>query len=911
MIYFNSWGIATFLCSAFSLLIVFFLLSIKDKALSTKYLAYFMFGVFLLSFGYLGSAVIPSPTGGFHRYITVTAVIIIFVPALLFAYNFLGNFHQKESRIIVSIMGVINLTAILLFYKEAAGAQSEFIFLGEIFDYPKLGKLTAILVLVYTFLFIFIMIRKAVMLKGKDRKTVIQSTSAILFIVLGPAISNMLMKKETISPALYHQVYVICLLLGCFSLVIVFINNAVEKTTFMTKIVGISLVSFLLIIQGISYMQNYLNNKNFDHILTLQTNSIINVKDFSTVPNLSYLVSFPLNGSANDNVNILYQKNLNMNSEEIKKYFMEDRKQDIRHSRTFSSKSEDLYVAYRTVDNENKRILEAGYSYYYYRAFLHESASFLVYYTLAIIFFIIILFPIFFSVSLIRPLRFLLNGVTEVNEGNLSIEIPVQVQDEIGFLSESFNAMVKNIHEAKIKLLDYADHLEHKVRLRTEEIHQKMEEIHGLKVQQDGDYFLTSLIQQPLITNWNKSVDVSTTFYIEQKKKFSFRERPSELGGDICVTGNLRFRSYSSRYVFFMNGDAMGKSMQGAGGAIVLGTAINNILSRSAGNDRVLSMSPEEWLYQTFQELNNVFNTFDGLMMVSAVAGLINPDTGKVIFFNAEHPYCVLFRDGKTKFIESGTSVRKMGSPLGNEFQLIEFKLFPGDVIIAGSDGRDDIDLNPGEAIRLMNEDETLFLKIVEEAKGELDKIVELIHSQGAVTDDLSLIRIGFKETLELNSESDSKGQAVTLFEFGKHNIEQGNIEEGLEQLKESVHILPDFAEAVQLIAQYLFTEKDYDEAVNWIEYYLRLKPDAVNFWFYLSVSEKHMKNFTKSLEAGMKVYEHQPFRIVNLINMADSYRMIGDFQNSRLFLNKALKLKSHYEPLNKLDQLLKEKGFE
>lgn len=871
-----------------------------------------MFGILILSFGYFWSAIFPNHVGAYHRFITVFSVFPFCINVNRFAYHFLGNIHPRESRYFVIVMSVINILAIIRFYWQAIHSKSEFIFIGEIFDFPQLGKFTSILVLFYIFWFLGIMVRKAIRFNGKDRKTIIQSSLALLFMTLGPAIGNALMKRSIIAPEVYHQLYVTFMLLGGFAVLIVFVNNAVERTTFMTKIVGISVVSFLLIIQGFSSMINYLNNKNFDRIQTLQTKSLLGTRDYGNVPNLSYLVSFPAGGNEENHIKVLFQnESLSLNLLQIKSSILRDTQEKERYNRTMTPNSTELFYGYRVIDKENNQIYEAGYSYYYYREFMNESASFIVYYTIIIVILIILLFPLFFSVSLVRPLKALLGGVTEVNNGNLSVKIPVIVQDEIGYLSESFNGMVQNIKEAKNKLMDYAENLEQKVKDRTKEINRKMDEIQGLKVQQDGDYFLTSLIQQPLITNWNKSTEVSTTIYIEQKKKFSFRNKSSEVGGDICITGNLRFQSYHSRHVFFMNGDAMGKSMQGAGGAIVLGTAVNNILSRSAGNDKVIDISPKEWLTQTYHELNNVFHTFDGLMMASAVVGLIYPDTGNMLYFNAEHPWTVLYRDHKANFIEDGITVRKLGSPSEFRFEVREFKLYPGDILFVGSDGRDDINLEPEQtSIRNINEDETLFLKTVEDARGQIDKIVEIIHNTGAVTDDLSIIRIGFKEKFSSSTSTTSKQKAILLYESARHNIEIGKAKEGISELKEAISIETDFLEAIQLLAQFFFGEKDYKEARHWIERYLVLKPDAINFWFYLSVSAKHLKDFPKSIEAGEKVFEKQPYRMVNLINLVDSYRVVGDFEKSRFYLNKALKLESYYDPLQRLDQILKLQGF-
>lgn len=55
--------------------------------------------------------------------------------------------------------------------------------------------------------------------------------------------------------------------------------------------------------------------------------------------------------------------------------------------------------------------------------------------------------PILFYLSLGRPLRALLDGVHRVKAGDLQIRMPVQNDDEIGFLTETFNAMVAQIRD--------------------------------------------------------------------------------------------------------------------------------------------------------------------------------------------------------------------------------------------------------------------------------------------------------------------------------------------------------------------------------------------------------------------------------------------------------------------------------
>ncbi len=336
-----------------------------------------------------------------------------------------------------------------------------------------------------------------------------------------------------------------------------------------------------------------------------------------------------------------------------------------------------------------------------------------------------------------KPVALLREGAERVRNRDFSTQIQLRSRDELGLLAETFNSMVAEIR-------DYSQHLEEMVQTRTRELQEALQHVQALKDQQDADYFLTTMLANPLFKNYNRSQLVSTEFLVEQKKRFQFKARTGELGGDLCVSGNLNFGG--NRWTMFLNGDAMGKSMQGAGGTLVMGTVINSIMSRSASHGRVLDITPEQWLEDTHRELQEVMLTFDGSMYVSCVLGLIEDTTGRLLFFNAEHPFCVLYRGGRARFIEESVNSRKLGMPLQTEFSLHTLELLPGDVIVVGSDGRDDLQLSVAGGMRQINEDSGLFLRVVERARGNLAVIREELGREGEMIDDLSLIRIGYKE---------------------------------------------------------------------------------------------------------------------------------------------------------------------
>ncbi|HPL27532.1 MAG TPA: histidine kinase [Anaerolineae bacterium] len=59
--------------------------------------------------------------------------------------------------------------------------------------------------------------------------------------------------------------------------------------------------------------------------------------------------------------------------------------------------------------------------------------------------FILIVYPSLFQAGIIKPLHRLLQGVKEANAGNLDVSVPIAFDDEIGFLTHSFNGMIGSI----------------------------------------------------------------------------------------------------------------------------------------------------------------------------------------------------------------------------------------------------------------------------------------------------------------------------------------------------------------------------------------------------------------------------------------------------------------------------------
>ena len=111
-------------------------------------------------------------------------------------------------------------------------------------------------------------------------------------------------------------------------------------------------------------------------------------------------------------------------------------------------------------------------------------------------------------------------------------------------------------------------------------------------------------------------------------------------------------------------------------------------------------------------ELHNIFESFDGSMLISLLMALIDDETGLVYYMNAEHPQGVLYRDGKASFFDVSPMYRKLGTTItAGGIEIMTFQMQPGDKLYFGSDGRDDLLLGHNEdGHRIINEDEDLFL---------------------------------------------------------------------------------------------------------------------------------------------------------------------------------------------------------
>lgn len=489
---------------------------------------------------------------------------------------------------------------------------------------------------------------------------------------------------------------------------------------------------------------------------------------------------------------------------------------------------------------------------------------------------IIFIFPLVFVAYLVaKAVRQGLSETShildELSKGNFSVVSMPSSGDDFGQQSFHLNRVIQQLNTMYTEIFTLNVGLESKVKERTLELENSLEEVNKLKFQQDGDYFLTHLLLKPLGKNQVNSDIISIDFFLKQKKKFDFKGKEYEIGGDLNIAHNVVLQG--KKFSVFVNSDAMGKSMQGAGGALVLGAVFQSIIERTNLSSNTYNQSPERWLKNAFIEMHKIFEGFDGSMLVSLVIGLIEEATGFLYFINAEHPWLILYRDDKASFLENELSYRKLGTKgLNTGIFIKTFRLLPGDIIISGSDGRDDLLLFSEQSEsnhRQINQDENLILSYVEQGKGELERIFQVLTKNGEITDDLSLIRVYYQGNAnQIPNETVSKS-----YQTAKKHVELGNIDAAIDSLQKQILSQPVTNKRFhKLLAKLHFKRKEYSEAIEHAQVYLESHPYDIGFMELGSILLRKAGKIDDAIEVAERIRLREPKAIKNTFHLIRLY---------------------------------------
>jgi hypothetical protein len=477
-----------------------------------------------------------------------------------------------------------------------------------------------------------------------------------------------------------------------------------------------------------------------------------------------------------------------------------------------------------------------------------------------------------FATSLRSSLQYNNEALMRIAKGEFREESSVYSTDEFGHQGFLIGTVTKSLRRLYGQIKELNAELELKVEERTQELSNSLEILTKLKKQQDGDYYLTSLLLRPLGLNMSLPLDVKVDYITEQYKKFQFQKWNSEIGGDLCRADTVKLRGRNA--TVFLSADAMGKSIQGAGGALVLGAVFDSLIERTRLEESFKNYYPERWLKKAFIELHKVFESFDGTMLTSVVLGLVENDTGFLYYIDAEHPDPVLYRDDLPSFLVPEKSHRKLGAHVGDQpLQFTCFQLKKGDIFICGSDGRDDLLLQNGEN-ESMNYDKDLFLEIVKVGRGDIHKILEIIKAKYKLTDDISLLSIQIPE----NKKSPEEEWENVTFSEEEKVITHGKWERFL-----GGEIINPYEWKYMGIT--FLRKRDFLKSILCLEKYCEMIPSDTKILLYCGYLHFKLGNYVEAIETAERLRVRDGMDWKNLIHLTRSYTDVGNFRRAWIIL--------------------------
>lgn len=545
------------------LAIFIYLLRVKQKSAATWWLNGWLGGAMLSAASLCAGGIVYSPLGG---YLTLGAVVFSFIsiiPSLQFAYHFPRLTFAREAYLVRMISVLLVAGGVGWLAVELAAYPVDFLYSFEQFTYNPVRADTGLFIfalpvfdVVYALSLVwlwFIWLRKTVYLASLDaslspdarpksgrQRQIFRAlwqpqgreagtTRAFALLMLFAPAMYLTSILELWTPLLAGSFIAFYLLL-LSALMLIYLNNSSAPTSFMVRLVGISLVTILVILglaippifAGYDEAYDAVRRSELPYVVRL----VENAETAGLPAGVSYVVARPAPTTVTPfpaTYRLLFSREPDFEAETLaaedgrllaglrraepaaKKWAWADSPwlnpeqallsaagnleqlllpEGRRTYRGIYAGPEAHYLRYITRSGDGQTLYEVGYSYLAYRRMLHQRATPLLYLVTGVTLLLLLLFPYFFRVSLVRPLQNLLAGVARVNRGDLAVTVPVTAPDELGYLTRSFNDMVQslqNLHaglqaeigerkraEAEVRALNAT--LEQRIAYRTREL---------------------------------------------------------------------------------------------------------------------------------------------------------------------------------------------------------------------------------------------------------------------------------------------------------------------------------------------------------------------------------------------------------------------------------------------------------
>lgn len=454
-----------------TLIISVYLLNLKNKTFRTYLLAGYFFTVSVFHFGHLFAFSILDPIGRWGWYLVATGIFSA-VFKTRFVYHIPRNSFPREERF-VFWLSVALVGGAWIEYLIRAGLTSVFYHENQNFGSPFVSTSLPIVLFLVLIWSIIVLVRQFFRRDVDNRAALIfLGLTAIellltIFVILeraglipaGPDTTEMLMNFSLV--ILY------------FLYALFYLNLTSEPSSFIAKLVGISLITLVTVISGLGVRQvsqadaAYDRSRVEDARLAIQRQSA--GQPVNTPERLErdaaghrhpgavrYIARLDPNGRAT----LLYSLEKNLNFPERP---TPAAGAPATVDRRYRELGDQIHVVYNMRHQKVlPGVVDAAYEVAFdnraYRNHIHGLAKSYGYAILLTIVFMLLVFPLFFRATVTAPLHRLLGRLQDA--GHRREGDHAGSEDDLIFLSRSFTQMMGLLKDAKSRFYEYSDHIQ-------------------------------------------------------------------------------------------------------------------------------------------------------------------------------------------------------------------------------------------------------------------------------------------------------------------------------------------------------------------------------------------------------------------------------------------------------------------
>ncbi len=255
-IYLTHSSFITATAAVFTLLSGFFLVFLKKKSKATIDLATVFISISFTSIAFTFAFVYYHHAAAYHRWLTVTPVLI----GILFLARFFFHFPTERAHKFVRVATIFFIAVALADGVLWIFASLKYgkVFHGEsgMWDlaHSHFAAVNAAIIGFYILLVIAAGIWRIIITPGRDRYRVLSILSAFIISTIIPGIANSMARQGAMELNTFILTYATMTIIGWFITLMLYINYTTDYIPFMVRIVGICVITFLLCLVGISYV---------------------------------------------------------------------------------------------------------------------------------------------------------------------------------------------------------------------------------------------------------------------------------------------------------------------------------------------------------------------------------------------------------------------------------------------------------------------------------------------------------------------------------------------------------------------------------------------------------------------------------------------------------------------------------